>query len=34
MNEPIDTLSFMVHKDRAVAFGREICLKLRDKIPP
>lgn len=25
MNDPIDTLSFMVHKDRAVSFGREIC---------
>jgi len=30
MGEPIDALSFMVHKDQAETFGKKICQKLRE----
>ena len=32
--EPVDAFSCMVHKDRAVARGRQICAVLKDVIPP
>lgn len=32
-NEAIDALSFIVHKDKASAFGKKMCLKLRELIP-
>ncbi len=31
--EPVDALSFIVHKDKAYARARRICEKLRDNIP-
>ena len=34
MNDPVDTLSFMVHKDKAQEFGKSICKKLKERIPP
>jgi translation elongation factor EF-4 len=33
MNEPVDALSFMVHKDRAFPYAKQICKKLKDTIP-
>lgn len=32
MDEPIDSLSFMVPQKRAFEIGKSICIKLRDKI--
>jgi GTP-binding protein LepA len=32
-NEPIDALSFLVHKKRAFDLGKKICIKLRDLVP-
>ena len=32
--EPIDAFSCMVHRDKAVARGRQICKSLKDAIPP
>ena len=34
MDEPIDALSFMVRSGRAFDIGKNICIKLKDKIPP
>lgn len=31
--EPVDALSALVHKDKAAAFGRQICKKLRELLP-
>lgn len=31
--EPVDALSALVHKDKAEAFGRKICKKLKDLLP-
>lgn len=33
MNDPIDALSFMVHKSRSFEFGKQICKKLKEEIP-
>ncbi len=33
-SEVVDAFSCMVHKDRAVARGKQICAALRDSIPP
>jgi GTP-binding protein LepA len=33
MNDPVDNLCFMVHKDRAYEFGKQICKKLKETIP-
>jgi GTP-binding protein LepA len=32
-SEPVDALSALVHKDKAEAFGRKICKKLKDLLP-
>jgi GTP-binding protein LepA len=32
-SEPVDALSALVHKDKAVSFGRQICKKLRELLP-
>ncbi len=32
--EPVDAFSAMVHRDKAVERGRQICLALKDAIPP
>ncbi len=32
--EPVDAFSTMVHRDKAVARGRQICKSLKDAIPP
>lgn len=32
--EPVDALSSMVHRDKAVARGRQMCKALRETIPP
>ena len=32
MGDPIDALSFMVHKTRAFNFGKQICKKLKEEI--
>lgn len=32
-NEPIDALSFLVHKDRAYDLGKKICGKLKELVP-
>jgi GTP-binding protein LepA len=34
MDEPVDALSFMVRAERAFQIGKQICVKLKDKIPP
>lgn len=34
MDEPIDSLSFMVRSDRAFDVGKNICIKLKEKINP
>ncbi|EAS02961.2 translation factor GUF1 (macronuclear) [Tetrahymena thermophila SB210] len=33
MGEPVDSLSFMVHERRAHDFGKNICKKLKEKLP-
>lgn len=33
MGDPVDALSFMVHKDRAFTFAKQICRKLKETIP-
>lgn len=33
MGDPVDTLSFMVHERRAQEFGKNICKKLKEKLP-
>lgn len=33
MGDPVDTLSFMVHERRAQDFGKNICRKLKEKLP-
>lgn len=33
MSDAVDALCFMVHEDRAEIFARELCVKLKDKIP-
>lgn len=33
MHEPVDALTFLVHRDRAKAFGKQICKKMKEKIP-
>lgn len=33
MNEPVDALSFLVHKDKAERVGRQIARKLKEKLP-
>jgi GTP-binding protein LepA len=32
-NEPIDALSFLVHKKRAFDLGKKICIKLKELVP-
>lgn len=32
-NEPIDALSFLVHKRRAFELGKKICIKLKELVP-
>ena len=29
MGDPIDALSFMVHRDQAETFGKKVCQKLK-----
>jgi GTP-binding protein LepA len=31
--DPVDALSALVHRDKAAAFGRQICKKLKDLLP-
>jgi translation elongation factor EF-4 len=33
MGDPIDALSFMVHRDRAFEFSKRLCGKLKEGIP-
>ena len=33
MSDPVDSLSFMVHEDRAYEFGKTLCKKLKENIP-
>lgn len=33
MGDPVDALSFMVHKDRAYTYAKQICKKLKETIP-
>ncbi len=32
--EMVDALSFVIHKDKAYARGRQLCVRLKDNIPP
>lgn len=32
-NEPVDALSYIIHKDKAFEWGRKICSKLKELIP-
>jgi GTP-binding protein LepA len=34
MNDPVDALTFLVHKDRAYNFGKQICKKVKETIDP
>jgi len=34
MDEPVDALSFMVRRERAFDIGKNICIKLKERIPP
>ena len=34
MDEPVDSLSFMVRSERAFEIGKSICKKLKEKIDP
>lgn len=33
MGDPVDSLSFMVHKDRAYTFAKQVCKKMKETIP-
>ena len=33
MNDPVDALTFLVHKKKAYDFGKSICSKLKSEIP-
>jgi translation elongation factor EF-4 len=33
MGDEIDTLSFMVHVERAESYGKLICRRLKEKLP-
>ena len=32
-NDPVDALSYIIHKDKAYEWGRKICSKLKELIP-
>jgi GTP-binding protein LepA len=32
-SEPVEALSFIVHKDKAYDLGKKICERLRDELP-
>jgi translation elongation factor EF-4 len=32
--DPVDALSVIIHRDKAHTWGRELCSKLKDLIPP
>lgn len=33
MGDPVDALCFMVHKDRAYNFAKQVCRKMKETIP-